>query len=742
MKQRWFACLAQHGRRWVRTLGLTIATALLAGGAAALEVLPSRNPSAAVAGASADLAGARARTEHAQVALLAHAPQGVAPGRALWLGLQLQHEPGWHTYWHNPGDSGLPIELQWTLPEGVQAGPIQWPTPRKFPIGELANYGFDGTVLLPVPLTLPPTWRAEALPVRLHATWLICRQECVPEEATLQLTLPVGAVVGEHAAAFEAAWAAAPRALPGARAALRVDDAGLHLEVAGLPGDWQGRTLEFFPETGNLIAPGAPWTQRWDGPVWRASVPLHPYRTETATRLAFVLALADAGHGPAPAGVRLDSAVQGTWPAPPAPAPLTATAPVPPTPADATGEVTALGLALAVLGALVGGMILNLMPCVFPVLAIKVMAFQAHGADARAHRLGGLAYTAGVVLSFAALGAALLALRSAGEAVGWGFQLQNPWVVAGLATLFLVIALNLAGVYEVGALAPSGLAGMQLRHPLGDAFLTGVLASVVASPCTAPFMGASLGLAVTLPGPAALAVFASLGLGMALPYLAASWWPALARRLPRPGPWMQTLRQALAFPMLAAAVWLLWVLGQQTSVHGLAALLLLWLALAWVLWAWARRARVLTALGALALAALAVGVGPHVVREATMLAGAATAQEAERWQAWTPQRQADLLAAGRPVFVDFTAAWCVTCQVNKAAVLSDAEVLRAADAANIALLRADWTRRDPTITAALAALGRSGVPVYVLHVPGRAPQVLTEVLSVAEVRAAFEGARR
>ncbi|MFN3611639.1 protein-disulfide reductase DsbD family protein [Tepidimonas sp.] len=694
------------------------------------------------ASGTAGTPGERARTDYAQVQLLVHAPQGVAAGRPLWLGLRIEHAPQWHTYWHNPGDSGLPIELNWTLPEGVQAGAIQWPTPRKFPLGDLANYGYDGTVLLPVPVTLPAGWQGASLPVQLHATWLICRRECVPEEATLRLELSTDGPIVQHAAEFEAAWAAAPRALPQARAELRVDEAGLHVRADGLPADWRGQTLEFFPETANLIAPGAPWTQGWDGEVWRATLPFHPYRSEAVPRLALVLACAETGHGPASAGVRLEADVQGAWPAVAEP-----DAPPPPAPAPAiaagTGGPTTLGLTLALLGALAGGVILNLMPCVFPVLAIKVMAFQAHGADARAHRLGGLAYTAGVVLSFLALGALLLALRSAGEAVGWGFQLQNPWVVAGLTVLFTFIALNLAGLFELRQLAPSGLAGLQLRHPLADAFLTGVLATAVASPCTAPFMGASLGLAVTLPAPAALAVFGALGLGMALPYLAASWWPGLARRLPRPGPWMETFRQAMAFPMLAAAIWLLWVLGQQSGIHGAAALLLLLLALAWVLWALGRRARALAALGVLALLALGWSVGPAVVREAEVAATRAPASPADgAWEPWSAPRQAELLAAGRPVFVDFTAAWCVTCQVNKAAVLGDAAVLRDAEEAGIALLRADWTRRDAAITQELARLGRSGVPVYVLHVPGRAPQVLTEVLSVAEVRAAFQAARR
>ncbi|MGQ9725163.1 MAG: protein-disulfide reductase DsbD family protein, partial [Tepidimonas sp.] len=542
-----------------------------------------------------------AQSDYSRVALLAHAPQGVAPGRPMWLGLRIEHAPQWHTYWRNPGDSGLPIELQWTLPAGVQAGAIVWPTPRKFPIDELANYGYDGTVLLPVPLTIEPTFSAGTLDVQVHATWLICRRECVPEEAQLRLSLATGAVLTTHAALFEAALASAPRALDG-RGGLRVEGDRLHLQVAGLPADWRGQRLEFFPEIGNLIAPGAPWEQSWEGDTWRASVPLTPYRSEAPKRLAFVLAPpAPTPHGMVPAGVRLDWPVDGTWPATGSPAQPSVEMPATPAPAAPTAA-GAWGFGLALLGALIGGLILNLMPCVLPVLAIKIMAFQSHGADLRAQRLGAVAYTAGVVLSFLALGGALLGLRAAGEAVGWGFQLQNPLVVAGLAVLFTVIGLNLAGLFTFGQLAPAGLAGLQLRRPVADAFLTGVLATAIASPCTAPFMGASLGLAVTLPAAQALGVFGTLGLGMALPYWVASWWPALARRLPRPGPWMETFRQAMAFPMFATVVWLLWVLGQQSGIHGAAALMLILLALAWTLWAVGRGGRAARWLGALGLA--------------------------------------------------------------------------------------------------------------------------------------------
>ena len=314
--------------------------------------------------------------------------------------------------------------------------------------------------------------------------------------------------------------------------------------------------------------------------------------------------------------------------------------------------------------------------------------------------------------------------------------------VAALATLFTVIGLNLAGLFEFGHVLPSRLATLQARSPSGDAFLTGVLAVAIASPCTAPFMGASLGLAMALPTGQALAVFALLGVGMALPYLAASWWPAVARALPRPGAWMVAFRQFMAFPMFATVVWLLWVLGQQSGIDGAAALLLMLVALAWLIWALGLRGKGRTVLAGLAAAALlwmGLSLGPNVTRSQANTAGepVATGVQGQSWQAWSPERQATLLAQGRPVFVDYTAAWCVTCQFNKRTTLSDPSVLADMAAKNVALLRADWTRRDPLITAALAELGRSGVPVYTLIAPGQPPLVLSEVLSASELRAAL-----
>ena len=701
----------------------------------------------------------RVSSEQVTAELLLHAPNGIAPGAQVWAGLQLTHAPQWHTYWKNSGDSGLPTELAWQLPTGVTAGDIAWPTPKKFPLGPLANHGYDGTVLLVVPLTIEPAFQGKTLTLGLEAAWLACRKECIPEEASLRLTAPTDQPVALHGAAFEASQLSNPTKIASKPINISVTGQFLQVKIPNAPSQWVGKPLVFFPEHAGLMDAGTPWEQAWEGPNWSARIPLSPMRADAPTELSAVLALADVPAGqPAPAGVAFTAPVSGTWPPALAVGPTgvsdalqaaladNASSATPTAPPSTNSGGPTLGLWAALVGALLGGMVLNLMPCVFPVLAIKVLAFAQHADDHRTHRLAGLAYTAGVVLSFLALGGLLLALRSAGEQLGWGFQLQSPAVVAALAVLFTLIALNLLGVFEVGSLLPSSVASLQAKSPTVDALLTGVLATAVASPCTAPFMGASLGLAIGLPTAQALAVFATLGLGMALPYLAASWVPALARALPRPGAWMETFRHFMAFPMWATVVWLLWVLGQQSGIDGAAALLMLLVALSWLVWALGLHGRsraVLSLLVGLGLAWLVWAIGPNVTRPMASTDAPALATEAgtqgaaPHWQAWSAERQAQLQQAGQPVFVDFTAAWCVTCQYNKRTALADERVLARVAERGVTLLRADWTRRDPRVTEALAQLGRNGVPVYALHSPGQPTTVLSEVLSADEVLSAL-----
>ncbi|MBS4036657.1 MAG: protein-disulfide reductase, partial [Hydrogenophaga sp.] len=478
--------------------------AALAAGLAAAQGLPPAPapgglslPGLAAAGGSRVVSPTVVESPQARAELLVHAPSGARPGARVQAGLQISHAPEWHTYWKNAGDSGLPTELQWSLPPGVSASPIDWPTPRKFPIGNLANYGYDGTVLLPVTLTIGPEFQGDAIDIGLQASWLVCRRECIPEEGRFQLRLPVDGSAAGAGAAFDAARQARPADRPAGSSQLQPDDTALKVVLDGLPPSLRGQRLEFFPETPGVIEPGAAWTQAWDGERWTASIPLSPHRSDSPAEMALVVAQADApGKGPGLPGVRMEVPVQGSWPAP-APLPA-AVSPALQAALDANAARAAAATAspasnltfgAALLGALIGGLILNLMPCVFPVLAIKVMGFTRPGTGASGHRAQGLAYTAGVVLSFLALGALLLTLRAAGEQLGWGFQLQSPAVVASLAVLFTLIGLNLAGLFEFGSVLPSSVASLQARHPTGDAFLTGVLATAVASPCTAPFMG-------------------------------------------------------------------------------------------------------------------------------------------------------------------------------------------------------------------------------------------------------------
>ena len=674
-------------------------------------------------------------TPQVRAELLAHAPDGADSGKTVWLGLQLTHQPDWHTYWRNPGDSGLPITVQWTLPAGISAGDIAWPLPKKIPIGNLANYGFDGTVLLPVPLTISQDFKPgltnNEIEVKLKANWLVCRKECIPEEGEFALKVPVKGSMAANSVAFNKAFEAKPKPVLGSTGILPdssvlIDGHVIKLTVQGLPLALRGKTLEFFPETPEVIETAAQWTQSWNGGVWSAQVPLSQQRGNSPDVMPVVLAADGQGY-------RAELKVLGNWPK------LSASAtgaPEPVLPAAAPAK-PGLSLLAALLGALLGGMILNLMPCVFPVLAIKVIGFTRHAKDRHGHRVSGLAYSAGVVISFLALGALMLGLRSAGEQLGWGFQLQSPAVVAALAVLFTVMGLNLAGLFEFGQFLPSRLSTLQAKNPSVNAFLSGVLAVAVASPCTAPFMGASLGLALSLPALQALLVFASIGVGMALPYLAASFIPAVARWLPRPGVWMDTFRRAMAFPMFATVVWLVWVLGQQTGIDGAGALLALLVAMSGVLWSLSLTGRsrwLLTGVTVLVLTLMLAALGRNVTRPVD-LGGAATSSE--RWQAWAPGRVEQALATGVPVFVDFTAAWCVTCQYNKKTTLVNAEVLSDLTARKVTLLRADWTRRDPAITSALAQLGRNGVPVYVLYQTGKTPVVMSEILTVQELRTAL-----
>ncbi|WP_284619445.1 protein-disulfide reductase DsbD family protein [Aquabacterium humicola] len=695
--------------------------------------------------------GAVVRTDQVRAELVAHAPEGVAPGKPLQLGLLIEHQPHWHTYWRNPGDSGLPTTLAWQLPAGLVAGEIQWPRPHRLPVGPLVNYGFEGRLLLPVPVQVTQAPAGANLTIDLRADWLVCKEVCIPESGEFRLQLPVQAATAVHGALFEAAHKAQPKMLAATGSQARIDGATLALDIGGLPAAWRGQPVDYFAGDAGVIEHAARIEQRWQGERLLLRVPLSAQRSASPAVLDAVLARPGSDDA-----VQLGLKVAGAWPAPGAATPAAeATAPaspaVPPAdtarvPSPATAsEAGGTSLGLAWLLAFAGGLLLNLMPCVFPVLSLKVLGFTRDAGHRGQLLAGGLAYSAGVIASFVVLAALLLMLRAAGAGLGWGFQLQSPGFVTGLAVLFTMLGLNLSGLFEFGKFAPNSACTMHARKPLADHALTGVLATLIASPCTAPFMGAALGVALTQPTGIALALFATLGAGMATPYLLLTAVPRLTAWLPRPGPWMAHFRSAMAFPMYGTVVWLLWVLGQQVGVDGAAALLAVLVLLAFVAWVfkasrggarrWAWRG------GAAALLLLVSSwAAPWLLRaDASLQASAVPASaSASAWQPWSAEALREARDAGRPVFVDFTAAWCVTCQFNKRVVLAQREVMADFERRNVLLMRADWTRRDARITAALSELGRSGVPVYALYGPGEAtPRLLSEMLSVAEVRDAI-----
>ena len=693
------------------------------------------------------------KTDHVTAELVSEHTE-VQPGQPARIGLRLQHIPHWHTYWRNPGDSGLPTTLKWSLPTGSQVGDIDWPAPKRLPIGPLVNYGYEDELLLPVTYTPPADARpGDTLTLSAAASWLVCKEVCIPESATLTLSIPVGAASSErsaHGALFDRAQAEQAVPMQGWTAAAQLAGRDLLVTLTAPPGPAAARpAVHLFPYPEQLIEPAAHAVYRTDD-GYALRLKLLEGAAPPASLSGIVVAQAEASPGSVTVwggdrrSVAFDTPVRPatalTLPAGAKPltdeSALAASRSAGP---DATGMgwLTALALAFA------GGLILNLMPCVFPVLSIKLLSLAQHAGHEqttpRALRLHALAYAVGVIGSFVLLAGALIALRGLGSAVGWGFQLQEPGVVFALALVFFALGLNLMGAFEFRLLLPQGLAAWRDERPAVDAFASGVLAVVAASPCTAPFMGAALGYAITQPAGVGLSVFGALGLGMALPYAALVLMPGWRARLPRPGAWMTRLKQLLAFPLFLTVVWLIWVLGQQTGIDGAAKALIALVVLAFGVWMLGLRdgtaPRATRAIGAFLLASALVWSWPGPALSGVAVAGQTRAIAAEPGSpeaAWMPYDEAviaDRLGQGQPVFVDFTAAWCVSCQVNKRLVLNTDATRQAFTQAGVALMRADWTQRDAGITAALARLGRNGVPVYVLLRPGREPLLLPEILT-------------
>jgi thiol:disulfide interchange protein DsbD len=671
------------------------------------------------------------KTEHVEAELITE-KAAAQPGKPVSVGLKLRMADHWHTYWKNPGDSGLPTRIQWLLPQGWKAGEIQWPYPKPLPVGPLMNYGYEDEVVLLSELTPPADAKPGSYPIKAKAEWLVCKDICIPEKGELDLVLPLASAPAPDNPRFLAHIERARGMLPvkaeGWRFESSMSGKSLWVRMTPPAGASLPRKVAFFPERELLIEPAAPQKLTRAGnsltiEMKLADPPLAGVKSVTG------VAVAEAGWpGVTGKAIAIDAPVSST--------PLAAAGPVAP---SAEGGALGGSVLTALAFAFLGGILLNLMPCVFPVLGIKVMGFveHAHG-DPRAMRLQGAIFAAGVVLSFLVLAGLMFGLRAGGTQLGWGFQLQSPLVVTFLAGLFFLLALNLSGVFEWGLFAQTLTSNLSARGRYADALVSGVLASVVATPCTAPFMGAAVGFTLTQSTALSLAVFAVLGAGMALPVLLLALFPALLKRLPRPGAWMETFKQVLAFPLYATVAWLAWVLGAQSgndAVLGLLAGLVLVAMGAWMYGRWHQSASWWRPAIAIlfAVAGLAVAWPPAPVAPGAALA----AKTGELpWQEWSPEKVAELTAQGKVVFVDFTAAWCVTCQVNKRVALHDATVVKAFAAKGVVPLRADWTRSDPRITAALAALGRNAIPVYALYTPGNPePQLLPEVLSPSLVLA-------
>jgi thiol:disulfide interchange protein/DsbC/DsbD-like thiol-disulfide interchange protein len=693
------------------------------------------------------LSGNTAATDNVKARLVSEVA-AVGPGQAFWVALEFDIRDGWHTYWRNPGDSGEPTKLAWQLPPGFSAGDIVWTTPHRFEIAPLVNYGYAKHAVHLVKITAPQDLKAgSSVSLAAKASWLVCSDVCIPEDANLQLTLPVSAQSGSvdpaSAALFTTARSELPNAQPAPTSA-RIQGDKL---IISLGRDWgatlsQITALAFYPYDEGGIEYAAPQTLT---------------RTKNAVELAMKV-----GYQPPKAGairgVLVVTTLNGTQ---------TDTVPIE-IAADFSGAGTAdvkagprfaplaqsnrepeHSLPTLLLFAVLGGLILNLMPCVFPVLSIKALHVMEQAKNhPAAVRAKGLVFAAGVIASMLCLAGVLLMLRAGGEQLGWGFQLQSPLFVTLLVYLLLAVGLNLSGVFEVGG----GLAGVGDNLTQGDSysssFFTGVLATLVATPCSAPFMAPAVGAALTQAPFNALCIFTALGVGISLPFVLLSFAPGMRRVLPKPGAWMDTLKQVFAFPVYATAAWLLWVVAQETSPFGLGAALAGSILVALAAWSFQKSRS--TAGGGritvIATAAISMVLAIFLPVRFGDVAAAAPGDAAQarpgvdEWQPYSAARVAELSAAGRPLLVNFTASWCLTCLVNERNAFSDAAVQKVFRDKQVTLMKGDWTNRDPAITKALAAFGRAGVPLYLVYngKPGATePMVLPQLLTAGVVESAF-----
>lgn len=675
---------------------------------------------------------AAAQIQHANVLLVSEV-ETVRPGEPFWLGLQFQIEDGWHIYWRNPGDSGAKPTVEWTMPADVKVGDFVWPYPERLPAGPLLNFGYEGEVLLPMQAQLPEQFDGREVTFQADAQWLVCEIACVPEDAVLTLSLPVRPdqpfAPSIWAGEFDRARQDVPNPSPWPMQAwLTSERLTLQVEAPELAADAIGR-VSFFPDSDGVIVNAAEQSAE----ITDAGLTLEMQRgylpeIDTVTG---VLTIAKTGENTANArAFKVEAPVE-----------IATTAPTPDTlrPTSSVSLWSAFGLAL------LGGITLNIMPCVFPVLSLKALGIlREAGQHPRRVRVRSLWYAAGISASVFAIASGVLLLRSFGQQVGWGFQLQSPSFVLVMAYLMFAVGLNFSGVFELGG----GFVGIgqkltERSGHWGD-FFTGVFATVVATPCTAPFMATAIGVALTQPAWVAIAIFQMLGFGLALPYVLISFVPAIQSRLPKPGAWMNVTRQALAFPMYAAAAWLVWVLAQQAGSSGLAVALSGLLAISFAAWLYrmtssgGHRGRRAGAIAASVLVGVAIAIAPGL-SPMPVTSSISAASNALVWEPYSAQALADYRDEGRPVFVNFSADWCITCLVNDRLTLSQPEVMATFADNNVAYLKADWTNRNPAITEALAEFDRAGVPLYVFYPPAAEPVVLPQVLSVGHIQRLLPG---
>ena len=640
-------------------------------------------------------------------------PQSIRAGRPFWVGVRLRMAEHWHTYWRNPGDSGLATEISWALPEGFSAAPIVWPVPERIPVAHLVNYGYEGEILLLTQIT-PPAQVSGDVKLRADVNWLVCQKECIPGEATVDLALPGG--TGESnpatASAFDAARRQVAQASPWP-ARMQMTESSFVLTVAA-PGLDGGRIKEavFLPHQEAMIEHAAPQLLKLDADGLTLQMPRGSFAAAGLPQQTggLLLIREDIGGKLQQQAFEFSEIVYGMAPA-------------------ATTDWSAV--LKAALLALLGGMLLNLMPCVFPVLSIKILALVSHSKQGRAPmRRHGLAYTFGILVSFAALAGLLLALRATGAQIGWGFQLQMPLVIALLAYLLFAMGLSLSGVFHLGGSFTGMGEVLTRRGGYQGSFFTGVLAAVVATPCTAPFMATAVGFALTQPATVGIGIFLALGFGLALPFLILTWVPQLADRLPRPGLWMERVKQALAFPLYVTVAWLIWVLSQQVGQQGLLAAMLGLVLVAAAAWSFGLRGRLAMA-SAVVLLIAAAGALYGMARDPVSAPVVATQPTGSATEAFSRQKLDSLVAQRKPVFVNMTAAWCITCMVNERTALSSDSVQAAFRERGIIYMKGDWTNQDPEITRLLEQHGRSGVPLYLYYAGGRSivlPQILTPTI--------------